>query len=179
LSLEDLSQAVSLRPYLARYFFHMERDSTLDLMPLAYELRMFGAKALKPPDTHAKLKSRSFRVARARLLPWLMELSAPDQHNGTLKVSRRSQILSEVQTTYVALVIKLGADVIELIEHMRFGDADRYEFANVGHDKVVDDLATHDDDLGLRLFQRVQCHLIACFLDLWAILLEVWAVKLV
>jgi hypothetical protein len=101
-----------------------------------------------------------------------MELSAPDQHNGTLKVSRRSQILSEVQTTY-------GAVVIELIEHMRFGDADRYEFANVGHDKVVDDLATHDGDLGLRLLQCGQCHLIACFLDLWAILLEVWAVKLV
>jgi hypothetical protein len=88
-------------------------------------------------------------------------------------------ICGEVQTTYVALVIKLGADVVEPIEHMRFGDADRYEFANVGHNKVVDDLATHDDDLGLRLFQCGQCHLIACFLDLWAILLEVWAVKLV
>jgi hypothetical protein len=88
-------------------------------------------------------------------------------------------ICGGVQTTYVALIIELGADVIELIEHMRFGDADRYEFANVGHDKVVDDLATHDDDLGFRLFQGGQCHLMACFFDLWTILLEVWAVKLV
>jgi hypothetical protein len=48
------------------------------LMPLPYELRRFGAKALKPPNTHVKLRSMSFKVARARLLPWRMKLSAPD-----------------------------------------------------------------------------------------------------
>jgi hypothetical protein len=69
LSLENISQAVSLTPYLVRNFSYKECDSTLDWMPLANQLRRFGAKALKPPNTHAKLKSVSFRVARARLLP--------------------------------------------------------------------------------------------------------------